>query len=228
MSDLPDKACAARKLGGAAAGEAEGTQMPADLAARLADGLILSQTAELRTLYGAPGRLASVAKSDRLDDLAVKFISRASLVFIGSSNERGQHDVSPRGDQPGFVKVIDARTIAVPDRPGNNKLETLSNIIANPQIGMIFVVPGHDESLRLFGRAWVSTSAWLQGLWSVDDTGPKAAVVVRVEQVYPHCGRALKRARAWDPASHPTAGQVPMLAAIAAQMAGLQRAAALD
>lgn len=182
--------------------------------------LITTETG-LRALYGEPKGLPAAAKSDRLDDLCRHFISLSSFICISSCDVEGHQDVSPRGDHPGFVRVIDERTLAIPDRPGNNKLETLSNILVNPQVALLFMIPGHDETLRLFGRARISCSSDLRVLAAVDGKLPKSVILITVEQIYPHCGKSLRRAQMWDSTNYSDRKEVPTLAAMATKMAGI-------
>ena len=183
---------------------------------------LITSEAELRALYGEPKKLAAAAKTDRLDDLCRRFIELSPFICISSCDAEGRQDVSPRGDQPGFVHVLDERTLAIPDRPGNNKLETLSNILVNPQVALLFAIPGHDETLRIFGRACISRDASLLAATAVAGKLPKTVILISVEQVYPHCGKALRRARLWDPLARPDQQAVPSLAAIALGMANIQ------
>ncbi len=182
---------------------------------------IITTETELRALYGEPGKLPAAAKSDRLDDLCRRFIAESSLICIGSCDVAGRQDVSPRGDHPGFVRVIDEHTLVIPDRPGNRKLETLSNILANPQIAILFFIPGHDETLRIFGQACISRNADLLAQSTVHEKLPKSVMIVKIEQVYPHCGRSLRRADLWNSSKFPGRENVPTLAAIGLKMAGI-------
>jgi len=184
----------------------------------------------LRALYAQPGRLPAAAKADRLDGLCRRFIALSPLVCISSCDAKGQQDVSPRGDPPGFVHVLDDRTVVIPDRPGNNKLETLSNILANPNVALLFVIPGHDETLRLFGKAWISCEPRLLALSSVAEKRPKTVLVMSIELVYPHCGKSFRRAKLWEPSAYVGRAMVPSLAEIGLTMAGMkdQPAAQVD
>jgi uncharacterized protein len=184
-------------------------------------GDVITTEAELRAIYGEPKRLPARAKAKEIDDLCRRFIALSPLVCISSCDREGHQDVSPRGDAPGFVQVLDATTIAIPDRPGNNKLETLSNILVNPRVAVLFIIPGHEETLRLNGIAQISRDPVLLKTSAVDGRLPKAMIVVKVEEIYPHCGKAFRRARAWDPQSCPDQPP-PSLAAIALTMAGIR------
>lgn len=133
------------------------------------------------------------------------------FLCIGTQNLEGKADVSPRGDPPGFVRVLDARTLAIPDRPGNNRLDTLSNIIAHPFVGLLFIVPGFDDTLRVNGRATLSTDPELLKLMSVADRIPKLAIVLKVDEVFMHCAKAFRRSHLWDPAHHQSRSEMPSL-----------------
>ena len=180
---------------------------------------IIRTEAELRALYGLPGKLPAAAKADALDDLCIDFIRRSSLVFLGSSDAAGRQDVSPRGDKAGFVQVLDRKTLAIPDRPGNNKLETMTNILENSQVALLFLIPGHDETLRLYGKATVSANPSLLSQAEVQGKLPRTVILVSVEQVYPHCGKALKRSQIWNQSEYLQRLEIPSLAAIALKMA---------
>lgn len=183
---------------------------------------LITSEAELRAVYGETKKLAAAAKADRLDELCRRFIALSPFVCISSCDADGRQDVSPRGDHPGFVRVLDDRTLAIPDRPGNNKLETLSNILVNPQVAALFVIPGHEETVRIFGRARISRDAALLAQAEVDGKQPKSVILIDIDQVYPHCGKAFRRARMWDAAAYPDRKNVPTLAAIALTMAGVR------
>ncbi|MGE0734711.1 MAG: MSMEG_1061 family FMN-dependent PPOX-type flavoprotein [Alphaproteobacteria bacterium] len=183
---------------------------------------LITSEAELRAVYGETKKLAAAAKTDRLDELCRRFIALSPFVCIGSCDADGRQDVSPRGDRPGFVRVLDERTLAIPDRPGNNKLETLCNILVNPQVAILFVIPGHDETLRIFGRARISRDPNLLAPAAVDGKQPNSVILVEIDQIYPHCGKAFRRARMWDAAARPDRQSVPSLAAIALTMAGIK------
>lgn len=187
----------------------------------MSQGDFITTETQLRALYGEALTLPAAAKSNRLDDLCRRFISESSFVCIGSCGASGRQDVSPRGDHPGFVRVIDEHTLVIPDRPGNKKLETLSNILVNPQVAILFFIPGHEETLRIFGRARISRDADLLAGAIAHDKLPKSVILVEIEQVYPHCGKSLRRAGLWNVATYPGRETIPTLAAIALRMAGI-------
>lgn len=156
---------------------------------------------ELRAVVGTPNPGSVNKEMPRLDELSRQFLSMSTILFISSVGTDGKADVSPRGDLPGFVKVLDDQTIAIPDRPGNRRVDTMSNILGNPSgsVGLIFLVPGVEEVMRASGRAIVSSDPTLLAEMVVGDKLPKMAVVIALEEVFFHCGKAIKRAGLWDP-----------------------------
>jgi uncharacterized protein len=123
----------------------------------------------------------------------------------------GRLIVSPRGDPPGFVKVLDVKTLLIPDRPGNNRLDTLSNIVANPKVGLLFMIPGFDDTMRVNGSARVSRDPALFSQLSVEGKTPTVAIVVTVQEVFIHCAKAFRRSKLWDPNHHQDRSQMPSL-----------------
>jgi PPOX class probable FMN-dependent enzyme len=171
---------------------------------------------ELRTIYKTPRPTdASMRKELRaLDGHCRSFIGKSPFVLIGSSDGAGNADVTPKGDRPGFVTVLDEKTIAIPDRPGNNRLDTLENILLNPSIGLLFLIPGMNETLRVNGDARITVDASLRERLAVDGKAPQSVVVVTVKAAYMHCAKAFMRSELWKPdswydrATLPTLGQI--------------------
>jgi uncharacterized protein len=174
----------------------------------------LTSVEELRPPYPAPSALMRAKQLDRLDRHCCNFIGHAPLVIIGSSHPRRGHDVSPRGDAPGFVHIFDPHHIAIPDRPGNNRLDTMENLLENPAIGLLFIIPGIDELLRINGTARLTRSQEFLQSMSVGGKAPKLAIVVTIAEAFLHCTKALKRSRLWkddyrlDRAELPSLGQM--------------------
>ncbi len=153
----------------------------------------------LRGLFKAQTGLAVHKVQGGLDAHAEAFIRRSPFLCIGTQDRDGRADVSPRGDPAGFVKILDRQTLAIPDRPGNNRLDSLSNILSNPSVGLLFIIPGFDDTLRVSGEARLVTDPQLLGEMSVNDRVPKLAIVVTVREVFMHCAKAFRRSHLWDP-----------------------------
>jgi len=154
---------------------------------------------DLRSLFPATHPLAVRKCQDRLDRHAVDFVARSPFICMGTQSPDGLADVSPRGDPCGFVKVLDDKTLLIPDRPGNNRLDSQSNILTNPAVGLLFMVPGFDDTLRVNGNAKITRDPDLLALMAVKDRMPTIAIVVAVEEVFIHCAKAFRRSRLWDP-----------------------------
>ena len=152
----------------------------------------------LRRVYKQPNP-RSVAKEIKLLERHCRRFVELSPFLVLATSGAGGGDVSPRGGPPGFVKALDHETIIVPDFPGNNRLDSLENILENGRVGMLFFVPGIDETLRVNGRATIDTDAELRTLGTVDGKLPIAVIRVKVEQAYLHCGKALMRSHLWSP-----------------------------
>jgi len=158
----------------------------------------LSDEGTLRELYESPMELAILKQLDRLDAHCRNFIAHSPFAVIGSARAGSGTDVSPRGDAPGFVRVLDDHTIAIPDRPGNNRLDTMSNIVANTEVGLLFFIPGIDETLRVNGTARVSREPALLTAAAIKGREPRVVILVTVREAFLHCGKALKRSRLWQ------------------------------
>jgi PPOX class probable FMN-dependent enzyme len=162
------------------------------------DLTFLAGVGELRPPYLVPSALVLAKQLARLDMHCCQFIARAPLVIIGSSHPQRGHDVSPRGDAPGFVRILDPQHLAIPDRPGNNRLDTIENLLADPAIGLLFMIPGIDELLRVNGTARLTRSPSLLESMAVGGKLPKLAIVVTIMETFLHCSKAFKRARLWS------------------------------
>ena len=184
------------------------------MAGALKPEFLIADEQELRSLFPATHDLAAKKSLPRLDRHAIDFIARSPFLCIGTQAADGRADVSPRGDPRGFVKVLDDRTLLIPDRPGNNRLDTQSNILANPSVGLIFMVPGFDDTLRINGRAVITRDPDLLALLAVKDRLPLTAIAVHVEEVFLHCAKAFRRSKLWDPASRQDRSEMPSLVKI--------------
>ena len=153
--------------------------------------------AELRDCY-PPTLERSLRKSlTRLDEHMRRFISLSPFLCLGTSSDGGG-DVTPRGDSPGFVQVLDDRTLLIPDWPGNNRLDSLSNVVANPNVGLLLMIPGVNETLRINGVAEITMEPALLKRWIVNGKHPRSALRVTVREAYLHCAKALMRSKLWD------------------------------
>jgi hypothetical protein len=156
----------------------------------------------LRTVYPQPSGGALGKQLDWIDPHSRRFIELSPFLCIGSSRPDGLADVSPRGGEPGFVQVLDERRLALPDRPGNNRLDTLTNIAHAPAVGLLFFLPGFEEMLRINGLATTSVEPELMARFVVDGKPPRSVLVVEVKEVYLHCTKALRRSALWNPDNH--------------------------
>lgn len=172
---------------------------------------LIQNEATLRTLFPATHILAAMKCLGALDGHAREFIRRSPFLCIGTQNLEGKADVSPRGDPPGFVCILDDHTLAIPDRPGNNRLDTLSNILANPNVGLLFMVPGFDDTLRVNGRAQLTTDPDILGPMEVNGRVPALAIVVTVAEVFLHCAKAFRRSHLWNPEAQQDRKAMPTL-----------------
>ncbi|MGE0232361.1 MAG: pyridoxamine 5'-phosphate oxidase family protein [Flavobacteriaceae bacterium] len=162
----------------------------------------VTDIAALERIYPlAPAPAATIKVLDRLSPAYRRIVEAASFAILATNGPRGI-DCSPRGDAAGFIAVLDDRRIAIPDRRGNNRLDTLRNVLADPRVGLIFFVPGMNEALRITGRARLTADPALCGRLAVDGKAPATAMIVEIDTVYFQCARAVLRARLWDRAAH--------------------------
>lgn len=174
----------------------------------------------LRESYGAPSERALKKQLSRIDRHCRDFIARSPFLVIASADPSGRCDASPKGDAPGFVQVIDDTTLLIPDRLGNNRIDTLANLLARPGIGLIFFVPGINETLRVNGRACITTDPALLEPLAVNGKVPRSAILVTAEEIYFHCGKALIRSDLWNPDKQVRRSDFPSLGRILADQIG--------
>lgn len=155
-------------------------------------------TTELREFMGEPAGLAVAKAIDHLDQYCREFIVRSPFLCLGTSDAEGHTDVSPRGDQPGFVQILDDHTLFIPERPGNKRADSLSNITVNPEVGLLFLVPGFDDCLRVNGHASVVREPTLLERATVRGRTPALGIKVSVREAYLHCAKAIRRSSLWD------------------------------
>ena len=169
---------------------------------------------ELRGLIGEPNELVQAKIADRLNELSAQWIARSPFVCIATASADGGLDVSPRGDPAGFVRILDERTLLIPERPGNKLADTLTNVLDTARIALLFLVPGVGETFRVNGTAELTDDPELLAPSAVEGKTPKVGIVVTVEQAYTQCSKALIRSDLWngekhvDPKSMPTSGQM--------------------
>jgi len=167
----------------------------------LASEFLISSDEQLAELYRAPSRLVAAKKTAVLDEASVGILALSPFVLLATSGADGGLDVSPRGGPLGFVRVLDDRHVAIPDLNGNNLIDSLRAVVATRRAGLLVVVPGKDETLRINGSAWVTTDPGVLDLWNDELRRPTTAIVVRTDEVFMHCAKAFRRGRVWDPAS---------------------------
>ena len=181
-----------------------------DIRSRFQD--VVRSEAELRTVLGSPTPLVMRKELKELDSHARQFIERSPFLIIGTSGADGRLDLSPKGDPSGFVRVLDEKTLAIPDRPGNRRADTFMNLIANNQVGLIFLIPGKQETLRVSGRGIIVRDPAIREQLAVKGKMPEFAIIVEVEQMFFHCAKCMIRSSLWAPDAWPTLAGLPSLA----------------
>lgn len=172
---------------------------------------------EIHALCGYPNELVNHKAVQRIDDPIRDFISKSPLLFMATSDAAGHCDVSPRGDEAGFVFVLDDQHLIIPERPGNKRFDSLSNILDNPQIGLIFVIPGLKETLRINGRACIVKDPKLLEQMKAKNKVPLLGIGVQVEECYIHCAKAFMRSQVWETNTWLSKEALPNPAAILAE-----------
>ncbi|MGW0652750.1 MSMEG_1061 family FMN-dependent PPOX-type flavoprotein [Streptomyces umbrinus] len=164
----------------------------------------LESSAELRELLGEPWPIVIEKVHDQLTDKDRDIVAHSPFCLLATSDAHGNCDVSPRGDAPGFTHVIDSSTLALPDRPGNRRGDSFHNILSNPHAGLLYLIPGSKEVLRVNGRARILTDAPFFDAIKLDDQRPTLALVLEIDEIYLHCPQSLRRSGVWNPASWQT------------------------
>ena len=190
---------------------------------------VIESVEELRAAYGEASELSLRKSMDRLDGHCRRFIELSPFVVLASAGADGRVDCSPRGDPAGFVAVLDDRTVLLPDRRGNNRTDSLTNVLENPYVGMLFMIPGVNETLRLNGQATLTTDpAHLEPL-AVKGRAPRSGLLVQVEEVFLQCTKALVRSRLWKDESRVNRkSALPSFGRMIADHAGLPDGDAID
>jgi PPOX class probable FMN-dependent enzyme len=167
--------------------------------------------AELRELYHEPSEVVKRKVIDHVDPHARRFIELSPFCCLGTSSDEGG-DVSPRGDHPGFVRVLSETELFIPDRVGNNRIDSLRNLTSRPQVGLLFLVPGLNDMLRVNGTGRITADPDILAAAAVEGRAPRSGLLVSVQEVFFHCGRAAKRARLWDPSAQVERSAMPRIA----------------
>jgi hypothetical protein len=165
--------------------------------------------AALRELIGTPTPLVCAKVTSRLNALTRQFIERSPFLCLATSDREGRCDVSPRGDPRGFVRILDEETLLVPERPGNRLADSLRNILANPRVGLLFVIPGVGDTFRVNGRATLTTDAALLAPSAVEGKTPRLGILVDIEEAYTQCSKAFLRSELWNPARFIDRSELP-------------------
>jgi len=173
---------------------------------------VITTEEELRGILGHPNEIVLRKTINHIDENCRSFIENSPFITIASSDSEGNFDVSPKGDPAGFVKILSDKLLAIPDRPGNKKADTFSNIIQNPNVGLIFLIPGIKETLRVNGRAKIVTDKKVLDLLICDDKLPSFAIIVEVKEAFMHCAKCMIRSKLWTNNSESPRVSVPTLA----------------
>jgi uncharacterized protein len=171
--------------------------------------MVIRDESELRELIGEPTEIVVSKITDRINHLTRRFIERSPFVCLATSAPDGRCDVSPRGDPAGFVQILDDRTLLLPDRPGNRIADSLRNILANPNVGLLFLLPGIGVTFRVNGRASLITDEQLLAPCAVEGKTPKLGILIEVEEAYTQCPKALLRSDLWNPEKHVDKAELP-------------------
>ena len=175
----------------------------------MAESRVITTVDELREIIGQPSDLIRSKIADRLNDLTRQFIEQSPFVCVATASPDGGLDVSPRGDPAGFVRILDERTLLLPDRPGNKLADTLTNLLADDRIALLFLIPGVGDSFRVNGRASIVQDEDLLAPSAVDGKTPQLGILVAVEEAYTQCSKALIRSDLWNPERHIDRSELP-------------------
>jgi PPOX class probable FMN-dependent enzyme len=175
---------------------------------------VLTTEQELRTLIGVPGPRSVLKERHSLDEHTRAFIAHSPFVLLATSDANGRCDVSPKGDAPGFVHIVDDRRLIIPERPGNKRFDGMLNILSNPHVGMIFLVPGRQETLRVNGKASITRDPELLNRCVAQGKVPLVAIGVEIEQCFLHCPKAFIRSRLWNHQTWPAPDALPTMACV--------------
>ena len=180
---------------------------------------IVQSVEQLEQIYGEPVPTSIVKEIGHLTEVYRKLIEAAPFVVIATSGPGGL-DCSPKGDAPGFVRIVDDNTLMIPDRPGNNRLDGFKNLMSDPRIALLFLIPGCSETLRVNGRATVSIDPALRESFAVSGKPARAVLIVKIETVFFHCAKAIVRAKLWDAKAQIDRKSLPSTGTIIAELSG--------
>jgi hypothetical protein len=170
---------------------------------------VIESESQLRDVIGSPSALVAGKVADRLNDLTRQFIERSPFLCIATANPDGGLDVSPRGDPAGFVRILDERRLLLPDRPGNKIADTLTNLLVDDRVALLFLIPGVGDSFRVNGRAEVTDDEELLAPSTIDGKAPKLGILIAIEEAYTQCSKALIRSELWNPEKHIDRAELP-------------------
>jgi hypothetical protein len=182
---------------------------------------VITSQNQLREIVGHPAERNVQKVIPLIDEHCRMFISKSPFMLLATSDSHGKIDVSPKGDPPGFVQVLDESTLAIPDRPGNRRADSLTNILQNPRVGLLFMIPGKRETLRVSGSARIVRDVWLREQMAVNGKLPSLAVVVRVEAAFIHCAKCVIRSHLWESEQWPNLAGLSPLARVIIDHANL-------
>ena len=169
---------------------------------------------ELRAIVGDPTEAVRTKHTAWLTPLIREYLRASAFFLLGTSDADGNCDVTPRGDSTSVIRILDDRTLVIPDRPGNRRVDSFRNILANPHVGLLFLIPGIEEALRINGRATITRDPEILAEMSIQGRPAVLGIVVEIDLVFVHCARAMLRARLWDPKTWPDDDAIPTLAAM--------------
>ena len=182
----------------------------------------ITDSAELRELYGEPNIRAANKVLPKLDEHCRVFIGLSPFCVLGTAAADGSADCSPKGDAPGFIQVLDDETLLIPDRLGNNRIDSMLNIVENSNVSLIFLVPGMNETLRINGHATITTDDAVLDPVAVNGKTPKSGLIIKIDEAFLHCAKALIRSKLWNPERHIDRKSFPSLGKILSDQTGLQ------
>jgi len=181
---------------------------------------IIEDIGEIREIYGEPNERAVKKQLVKLEKHSRAFIAMSPFIVMATCDAEGRCDASPKGDAPGFVHVLDDETLLIPDRLGNNRIDSISNILEHPRIGLIFLVPGIRETLRINGRAQITVDPDLLEACTAQGKVPRSGILVMADEVYFHCGKAIIRSDLWNPEKRVAQKDFPSLGIVIAEQIG--------